>query len=134
LPSGGHRFQQIGGRIMSEKPRQPTQAGAPVASDRGKIQKGYTGDKVPGFDPAAAPMETDAEAGATNPAHPGAVPPRAPSHLESNPNASSHGTAMRSFEDERSAPLLRTSVVLLVLVVVILIAGWIFFEFLGARS
>jgi len=33
---------------------------------RGAIQKGETGDKVPGFDPAAAPMETDAEAGGSS--------------------------------------------------------------------
>ncbi|WFP62160.1 hypothetical protein [Mesorhizobium sp. WSM4904] len=33
------------------------------AEDRGQIQAGMTGDKTPGFDPAAAPQETDAEAG-----------------------------------------------------------------------
>lgn len=30
---------------------------------RGDIQLGLSGDKKPGFDPAAAPLETDAEAG-----------------------------------------------------------------------
>lgn len=30
---------------------------------RAATQRGETGDKIPGFDPAAAPMETDAEAG-----------------------------------------------------------------------
>jgi hypothetical protein len=39
-------------------PRDPT--GAQV---RGQAQSGKTGDVRPGFDPAAAPMETDAEAG-----------------------------------------------------------------------
>lgn len=34
---------------------------------RGDINSGKTGDKTPGFDPAAAPMETDAEAGGTPP-------------------------------------------------------------------
>lgn len=34
-----------------------------AAQTRGRIQKGLDGDKVPGFDPAAAPLETDAEAG-----------------------------------------------------------------------
>jgi hypothetical protein len=29
---------------------------------RGDIDRGKTGDKTPGVDPAAAPMETDAEA------------------------------------------------------------------------
>jgi hypothetical protein len=34
------------------------------AEVRGEIDAGLHGDKKPGFDPAAAPMETDAEAGA----------------------------------------------------------------------
>jgi len=34
---------------------------------RGDIDSGKTGDKTPGFDPAAAPMETDAEAGGAPP-------------------------------------------------------------------
>jgi hypothetical protein len=33
------------------------------AQVRGDIQAGLTGDKRPGFDPAMAPLETDAEAG-----------------------------------------------------------------------
>ena len=40
------------------------------AQVRGDIQAGLTGDKQPGFDPAMAPMETDAEAGGT-PTKPG---------------------------------------------------------------
>lgn len=35
------------------------------AEVRGDIQRGRTGDKRPGFDPAAAPLETDSEAGAS---------------------------------------------------------------------
>lgn len=35
------------------------------ANIRGDIQAGLTGDKKPGFDPAAAPLETDSEAGGT---------------------------------------------------------------------
>jgi len=34
-----------------------------LAVVRGDIQAGLTGDKVAGFDPAAAPLETDQEAG-----------------------------------------------------------------------
>ncbi|MDO1582770.1 hypothetical protein [Rhizobium oryzicola] len=34
-----------------------------AAQIRGDIQRGLTGDKRPGFDPALAPLETDAEAG-----------------------------------------------------------------------
>ena len=36
-----------------------------AANIRGDIQRGRSGDKKPGFDPAAAPMETDGEAGGT---------------------------------------------------------------------
>jgi hypothetical protein len=35
------------------------------AEIRGDIQAGLTGDKRPGFDPALAPLETDAEAAGT---------------------------------------------------------------------
>lgn len=35
------------------------------AEVRGDIQSGRTEDKRPGFDPAAAPLETDSEAGAS---------------------------------------------------------------------
>jgi len=38
-----------------------------AAQLRGDINSGKTGDKTPGFDPAAAPMETDAEAGGAAP-------------------------------------------------------------------
>lgn len=42
-----------------------------LAADRGDIQAGATRDKTPGFDPAAAPQETDAEAAGTpSPASP----------------------------------------------------------------
>ncbi|RST83877.1 hypothetical protein EJC49_21700 [Aquibium carbonis] len=49
---------------------------------RAATQRGQTGDKIPGFDPAMAPMETDAEAGgaafggaATRPAAEAGRPP-----------------------------------------------------------
>lgn len=65
------------------------------AADHGYIQKGLTGDKVPGFDPAAAPLETDAEAaGTAQPLDP-VLPPA--SRAVDQPNASAHGTAMRGF-------------------------------------
>ncbi len=44
---------------MSDRPDRGANAGA----IRGDIQAGATGDKRPGFDPAAAPLETDGEAG-----------------------------------------------------------------------
>ncbi|MBC2771333.1 hypothetical protein H6M51_00565 [Rhizobium sp. AQ_MP] len=45
---------------MAEEPRHRS---ANPAQVRGDIQAGLTGDKRPGFDPAMAPLETDAEAG-----------------------------------------------------------------------
>jgi hypothetical protein len=38
-----------------------------AAQLRGDIDQGRTGDKAKGLDPAAAPMETDAEAGGAPP-------------------------------------------------------------------
>ncbi len=38
-----------------------------AAQLRGDIDRGRTADKAAGLDPAAAPMETDAEAGGTPP-------------------------------------------------------------------
>ena len=66
------------------------------AKQRGDIQAGKTGDKIPGFDPAVAPMETDAEASGVSTPHgaDGAVR-TAPEHT----NASSHGPAMRPQEE-----------------------------------
>jgi hypothetical protein len=46
----------------------PKGSAANPAQLRGDIDEGKTGDKVPGFDPAAAPLGTDDEAGgATTP-------------------------------------------------------------------
>ncbi|WP_416798209.1 hypothetical protein [Ciceribacter azotifigens] len=41
------------------------QTGDTAAQIRGDIQRGLTGDKRRGFDPAAAPLETDGEAAGT---------------------------------------------------------------------
>lgn len=49
---------------MSDKDQHSPSTAAQV---RGDIQRGMTGDKRPGIDPAAAPMETDAEAGGLPP-------------------------------------------------------------------
>jgi hypothetical protein len=49
----------------------------PAAQLRGDINSGKTGDKTPGFDPAAAPMETDAEAGGAPPTPPEVAQARA---------------------------------------------------------
>jgi len=68
------------------------------ARERGAIQKGQTGDKVPGFDPAAAPMETDSEAGgqaSTVTQHP---PPH--SSKPNDANASSTASGMRELQND----------------------------------
>lgn len=75
----------------------------PAARIRGDIQQGRTGDKVPGFDPAMAPLETDAEAG-------GAAQPVLESEhagVERPPpgaNASETGSAMRPFNADTQTP------------------------------
>jgi len=75
------------------------------ARARGAIQRGETGDKVPGFDPAVAPMETDAEAGGSS--HPavdrGPRPEIAVRTTDSN--ASSHASGLREWETEEEAHL-----------------------------
>ena len=68
-----------------------------AAQTRGRIQKGLDGDKVPGFDPAAAPLETDAEAGGSS----DPLPPETPSdtpRTNRDAHASSHAEAMRPIE------------------------------------
>lgn len=72
---------------------------ATPASERGAIDAGRAGDKVAGFDPAAVPMEADAEAGGS------ATAPETGSRLSDVPvepsfNAAGHGTAMRAFSGE----------------------------------
>ncbi|TPP09479.1 hypothetical protein [Rhizobium glycinendophyticum] len=42
---------------------EPSSSDPNPAQVRGDIQAGLTGEKQPGFDPAMAPLETDAEAG-----------------------------------------------------------------------
>lgn len=80
----------------------PTDSGVrkQAAQARGDIEKGYTGDKVPGFDPAVAPLETDAEAAGTpQPVQLEEVPARDQSGtVAPHVNSSSQGTAMRPFE------------------------------------
>lgn len=59
-PAEGSR--EVVERELARREPNPT-----AAQVRGDIDKGLTGDKAPGFDPAAAPMETDAEAGGAPP-------------------------------------------------------------------
>src|SRR5690606_41293480 len=92
----------------------PKDAGAPEgrsgvarqdAEFRGDIDAGLHGDKKQGFDPAAAPMETDAEAGATQ-----RVPVAAPGTQQSfrtgrTDMQDSDGDAMRSMPGANRSPV-----------------------------
>lgn len=90
---------------------------------RASTQRGETGDKIPGYDPAAAPMETDAEAGGA----PFGGPADAARAEATRPPETSTGTAMRPLRQgtpdgpgrSRSAP--RVVLVLLAAVAALLI-------------
>jgi hypothetical protein len=76
-------------------------ATANPAQVRGDIQSGVTGDKKVGFDPAAAPLETDSEAGGT-PLSPEMVAlTRVPVAPTSDDNQGSTGSAMRPIRAKR---------------------------------
>ncbi|ACP26800.1 hypothetical protein NGR_c30650 [Sinorhizobium fredii NGR234] len=74
------------------------------AQVRGDIQQGRTGDKKPGFDPAAAPLETDGEAAGT-PLDPEATRQARAAQLQDKPVevATEFGDAMRPFDAAQSA-------------------------------
>lgn len=67
---------------------------------RAATQRGEAGDRIPGFDPAAAPMETDAEAGGES--LDGIRAGR--SHPAQRPPETSTGTAMRPTLGARLVP------------------------------
>ncbi|MEI9406392.1 hypothetical protein [Mesorhizobium argentiipisi] len=87
------------------------------AEDRGAIQAGMNQDKTPGFDPAAAPQETDSEAGGhANPARPATQ--REPKFT----NQASFANAMRRPENAAGLQPARTAPVLVIAALVILAA------------
>lgn len=90
------------------------------AEDRGDIQSGVTEDKTPGFDPAAAPQETDAEAADT-----GAVPVPAATGTPGFANQASFADAMRLPDDER-APAPSKNGPVLVIVALVVVAAVVF--------
>jgi hypothetical protein len=63
---------------------------------RGAKKRGETGDKPPGFDPAAPPYETDAEAGGLSQPDETLSPPR--SAVQHDSNAASHAAALRRWD------------------------------------
>ncbi|ABS16989.1 MULTISPECIES: hypothetical protein [Brucella] len=74
------------------------------ARARGAIQRGEAGDKVPGFDPAVAPMETDAEAGGSaQPAEDHGTRPLAAPVKPDDSNASSHASGLRAWPPKENA-------------------------------
>ncbi|MBZ9761183.1 hypothetical protein LB553_09875 [Mesorhizobium sp. CA8] len=86
-----------------------------AAEERGEIQAGMNQDKTPGFDPAAAPLETDAEAsGNANPARPAAL------HEPKLTNQASFANAMRRPENAPGLQPARTAPVLVIAALVIL--------------
>ncbi|ESY17727.1 hypothetical protein X750_24560 [Mesorhizobium sp. LNJC394B00] len=87
------------------------------AEDRGDIQSGVTEDKTPGFDPAAAPMETDAEAADTC-----AVPVPAATGTPAFANQASFANAMRRPDDERAPAPSKNGPVLAIVALVVVAA------------
>ncbi|MBZ9986837.1 hypothetical protein LB572_06985 [Mesorhizobium sp. BH1-1-5] len=87
------------------------------AEARGEIQAGRTQDKTPGFDPAAAPQEADAEAGdvATS-AQP--TKPRKPNFT----NQASFADAMRPPENAPNLQPRRNGPVLVIVALVVVAA------------
>lgn len=98
---------------------------APAAA-RDEVQAGATQDKTPGFDPAIAPLETDAEAADTENPVAGTSQPRARPKFE---NDASFADAMRPVEGEPELrpggnwPVLVIAAVVLVAAVVFLAAS-----------
>lgn len=85
-------------------PRKPPDNPAQI---RGDIEKGRAEGKRPGFDPAAAPLETDAEAGG-HPLGPEQVRTsrRTQDEAEESNDAASYSEAMREPQDpERPEPV-----------------------------
>ncbi|PDT51753.1 MULTISPECIES: hypothetical protein [Sinorhizobium] len=71
---------------------------------RGDIQHGRTGDKRPGFDPAAAPLETDGEAAGTPLNAQMTQEARAAQHHGEPAVSTEFGDAMRPFATEHDRP------------------------------
>ena len=116
---------------MARKPQRPQRrknSGAVAARRKAAIDRGLTADKVPGFDPGAAPLGTDDEAGGA-PAVAVAEPPPAagrrvdPASLAADPS----GTDRRRYrmQDGLIWPAIGIAVliVLAIIVAVLFAAG-----------
>jgi len=100
-----------------------------TAATRGETQSGATGDKIPGFDPAAAPLETDSEAGMSEHVAPvpgSAARPDAPEAMASTrQNAPSDGDAMRRFDTPRRRGQGMMATVMIVAALVLVLAAFL---------
>jgi hypothetical protein len=109
---------------MDDKERSGANAGveesAPVATVRGDIQKGLAGDKKPGFDPAVAPMETDAEAGGVPLTAQGAKVDRA---NQRNVNRADHQGTYASAMRPNGAKDVRLSSKIIVMIATLIVAS-----------
>ncbi|MBZ9702749.1 MULTISPECIES: hypothetical protein [unclassified Mesorhizobium] len=93
------------------------------AAARGEVQAGATRDKTPGFDPAVAPFETDAEAADTQNPVTEAGPQR--SLRPKFENDASFANAMRPVENEPELQP-RSNWPLMMIAAVVLIAAAVF--------
>ncbi|MER9593645.1 hypothetical protein [Mesorhizobium sp. M0244] len=91
---------------------------------RGDIDAGREGDKTPGIDPAAAPVETDAESAG----NPSAKDPSPPRKTPKFTNQASYADAMRPLRDEPDVQPRRYGPVLVIAAFVVLAAA----VFIGA--
>jgi hypothetical protein len=109
---------------MRDRPGNP-------ANIRGDIQNGLSGDKKPGFDPAAAPLETDSEAGgAPLQAEHVAMTRDSQYHPDMRDWQGTRATAMRHVDGQsHDAPRKRRSILLalMLLIGLVVIAGVVTF-------
>jgi|GEM_PF-1668370 len=107
--------------VPKRKPMRETTTGAMVQSD---VQHGLSGDKKPGFDPATAPMETDAEAGSVGtPPDALAEDRRAQRHPDPSDYQGMKASAMRPFADEPRRRMGTLGVLVLLIVLIMLLGG-----------
>lgn len=99
-----------------------------AAQVRGDIQRGLTGDKRHGFDPAIAPMETDAEAAGTPMTQEQTELARS-GQIQGKPDktASEYSNAMRPPDADFRAPARHSmmSVIIAGCVVMIVVIGYL---------
>ena len=110
---------------MARKPQRRRHTG-PAAAARRKaaIDRGLTADKVPGFDPAAAPLGTDSEAAGAPPV---AADPPLPEAARADPAglaADPSGTDRSRFRMQDR--MIWPAVVIAVLIVLAIIVGALF--------